>query len=160
MLFEKIHHSLKSTRSWQRQKAILFFLEAKPSTALSSKPGPKHPREMHAPQARTRRPWWLRHSTALCLIFLQCLRCLYFIMLSCSVMSDSLWPPWSVAHQAPLSMGFSRQEDRSGLPFPSPRGLLMQGSNRCLLPLLHWYMVSLSLVRPGKPTLDHSYVFC
>ena len=27
--------------------------------------------------------------------------------------------PWSVAHQAPLSMGFSRQEYWSGLPFPS-----------------------------------------
>ena len=29
--------------------------------------------------------------------------------------------PWTVAHQAPLSMGFSRQEYWSGLPFPSPR---------------------------------------
>ena len=28
--------------------------------------------------------------------------------------------PWTVAHQAPLSMGFSRQESWSGLPFPSP----------------------------------------
>ena len=28
--------------------------------------------------------------------------------------------PWTVAHQAPLSMGFSRQECWSGLPFPSP----------------------------------------
>ena len=27
---------------------------------------------------------------------------------------------WTVAHQAPLSMGFSRQEYWSGLPFPSP----------------------------------------
>ena len=31
--------------------------------------------------------------------------------------------PWSVAHQAPLSMGFSRQEYWSGLPFPSPADL-------------------------------------
>ena len=31
--------------------------------------------------------------------------------------------PWTVAHQAPLSMGFSRQEYWSGLPFPSPGGL-------------------------------------
>ena len=31
--------------------------------------------------------------------------------------------PWSVAHQAPLSMGFSRQEYWSGLPFPSPGDL-------------------------------------
>ena len=28
--------------------------------------------------------------------------------------------PWTVAHQAPLSMEFSREEYWSGLPFPSP----------------------------------------
>ena len=28
--------------------------------------------------------------------------------------------PWTVARQAPLSLGFSRQEYWSGLPFPSP----------------------------------------
>ena len=28
--------------------------------------------------------------------------------------------PWIVAYQAPLSMGFSRQEYWNGLPFPSP----------------------------------------
>ena len=31
--------------------------------------------------------------------------------------------PWTVAHQASLSMGFSRQEYWSGLPFPSPGDL-------------------------------------
>ena len=31
--------------------------------------------------------------------------------------------PWTVAHQAPQSMGFSRQEYWSGLPFPSPGDL-------------------------------------
>jgi len=30
--------------------------------------------------------------------------------------------PWTVAYQAPLSMGFSRQEYWSGVPLPSPRG--------------------------------------
>ena len=30
---------------------------------------------------------------------------------------------WSIAHQAPLSMGFSRQEYWNGLPFPSPGDL-------------------------------------
>ena len=30
--------------------------------------------------------------------------------------------PWTVACQAPLSMGFSRQGFWSGLPFPSPEG--------------------------------------
>ena len=28
--------------------------------------------------------------------------------------------PWTIAHQTPPSMGFSRQEYWSGLPFPSP----------------------------------------
>ena len=31
--------------------------------------------------------------------------------------------PWAVAYQAPLSMGFSRQEYWSGLPCPSPGDL-------------------------------------
>ena len=31
--------------------------------------------------------------------------------------------PWTVAYQAPLSMGFSKQECWSGLPFPSPGDL-------------------------------------
>ena len=35
----------------------------------------------------------------------------------------TLATPWTVAHQAPLSMGFSRQECWSGLPFPSPGDL-------------------------------------
>ena len=35
----------------------------------------------------------------------------------------TLVTPWSVAHQAPLSMGFYRQEYWSGLSFPSPGDL-------------------------------------
>ena len=31
--------------------------------------------------------------------------------------------PWTVAHQSPLSMGFSRKEYWSGLPFPTPKHL-------------------------------------
>ena len=31
--------------------------------------------------------------------------------------------PWTAGYQAPLSMGFSRQEDWSGLPLPSPGDL-------------------------------------
>ena len=34
-------------------------------------------------------------------------------------MSNSFGIPWAVAHQAPLSMGFPRQEYWSGLTFPS-----------------------------------------
>ena len=51
-----------------------------------------------------------------------------------SVVSDSLQlfaTLWSVAHQAPLSTGFSRQENWSGLSFPSPSVFLTQGLNSC-----------------------------
>ena len=34
--------------------------------------------------------------------------------------------PWTAAFQAPLSMGFSRQEYWSGLPLPSPSGVLLK----------------------------------
>ena len=44
--------------------------------------------------------------------------------------------PWTVAYQAPLSMGFSRQECWSGLPFPSPGDLPDPG------------------IEPGSPTLQ------
>ena len=52
----------------------------------------------------------------------------------CSVVSDSA-TPWTVARKAPLSMGFSRQEYCSVLPFPFPGYFPNQGSNPCLL---HW----------------------
>ena len=38
-------------------------------------------------------------------------------------MSNPFETPWTVAHQAPLCMGFPRQEYWSGLPFPSPGDL-------------------------------------
>ena len=41
--------------------------------------------------------------------------------------------PWTVVHQSPLSMGFSRQEYWSGLPFPSPGDLPDPGIERCSL---------------------------
>ena len=45
------------------------------------------------------------------------------LLFSHSVMPDSFVTPWTVVHQAPLSMGFPRQEHRIGLPFPSPGDL-------------------------------------
>ena len=57
----------------------------------------------------------------------------------------------TVAREAPLSMGFSRQEYWRGLPFPPPGDLPIQGSNPRLLHLLHWQAGSLPLVPPGKP---------
>ena len=44
------------------------------------------------------------------------------LMLSCSLLSDSL-TSWAVAHEAPLFMGYPRQEYWSGLPFPPPGNL-------------------------------------
>ena len=41
--------------------------------------------------------------------------------------------PWTVAHQAPLSTGFPRQEYRSGLPFPAP-------GDRCSRVFIHWVL--------------------
>ena len=61
--------------------------------------------------------------------------------------------PGAVAHQAPLPMGFSRQEYWHGLPFPSPGDFLTQESKLSLLCLLHWQVDSLSLAPPGKPYL-------
>ena len=59
----------------------------------------------------------------LCMFVLNSLIILVRILvcvLSSSVVSSSLWFPWTVAHKAPLSMEFSRQEYWSELPFPSP----------------------------------------
>ena len=58
--------------------------------------------------------------------------------------------PWTVAHQAPLSMGFSRQEYWSGLPFPSPEDLPNPGIEPGL-PALH--ADSLPAEPQGKPSL-------
>ena len=44
-------------------------------------------------------------------------------MLSCFCLVWIFATLWTVAHQAPLSIGFSRQEYWSGLPFPSPGDL-------------------------------------
>ena len=42
--------------------------------------------------------------------------------------------PWIEAHQAPLSMGFSRQESWSGLPCPPPGDLPNPGIEPAFLP--------------------------
>ena len=57
---------------------------------------------------------WIETAESLCVCV-----CVY---VSCSVMFDSV-TPWTEAHQAPLSMVFSRQEYWSALSFPSPGDL-------------------------------------
>ena len=46
---------------------------------------------------------------------------LLLLLLSCFSRVRLCATPETAAHQAPLSLGFSRQEHWSGLPFPSPR---------------------------------------
>ena len=55
---------------------------------------------------------------------------------------------WTVAHQAPLFMGFSRQEYFSGLPFPPPGGIFL--IKEWNLRLLHWQADSLPLSYQGS----------
>ena len=58
---------------------------------------------------------------------------------------------WTTAHQAPLSMVFSRQEYRSGLPCPPPEDLPDPGIEPISFSLLHRQAGSLPLALPGKP---------
>ena len=60
--------------------------------------------------------------------------------------------PWTVAHQASLSMGFSRQEYWSGLPLPSPGDLPHPGMEPRSLALQAYALPSES---PGKLRTEH-----
>ena len=69
----------------------------------------------------------------------------------CSVVSNSLWPHGLyVAHQAPLSMGFSRQESGLGHRALFQGIFPTQGLNAGVLCLLHWQVGSLPLAPLGK----------
>ena len=52
-------------------------------------------------------------------VYTTCVCVCVYCMLSCPALCD----PWTVAHQAPLLMEYSRQEYWSGLPFPRPGDL-------------------------------------
>ena len=54
--------------------------------------------------------------------------CCYCFWSLCRVQLFCNLPPRSVAHQAPLSMGFSRQEYWGGLPFSTPGDLSNPGT--------------------------------
>ena len=53
---------------------------------------------------------------------------LWYTTCVCSLLSrvQLFAPLWAVAHQAPVSMEFSRQEYQSGLPFPSPGAVYLR----------------------------------
>ena len=75
-------------------------------------------------------------------------RNLLLLLFSRSVISNSFVTLWTVAHQAPLSMEFPRQEYWSGLSFPPPEDLPDPGITH----LLHWPVDSLPLSHPGNPS--------
>ena len=58
---------------------------------------------------------------------------------------------WTAAHEAPLPMGFSRQEYYSGCHALPQEVFPTQGLNLHLLHLLRWQAGSLPLAPPGKP---------
>ena len=60
--------------------------------------------------------------------------------------------PWTVAHQAPLSMGFSRQEYRSGLLFLSPGDLPDPGIEPMSPALAGGFFTTEPPGTPGKDT--------
>ena len=63
---------------------------------------------------------------------------------------------WTVALQAPLSMGLSRQEYESGCHAVLQGIFPIQGLSQCLLSLLHWRVSSLPLAHPGSPFQRHT----
>ena len=71
-------------------------------------------------------------------------------LLSCVWLSAT---PWTIAHQALLSMRLSRQEYWSGLPFPIPGDHPNPGMGPTSLETPHWQADSLALAAPGKPLL-------
>ena len=83
---------------WRRTEIILSFLRLHPSTAF-----------------------WTFLLTMIANPFLLSDSCTVKVKLLSRVRLFAT--PWTVAYQAPLSMGFSRQEYWSGLPFPSPGDL-------------------------------------
>ena len=58
--------------------------------------------------------------------------------------------PWTIAHKAPLSMGFFRQEYWSGLPFPSPGDLPKPGIELMSPALAGRFFATEPLGRPYK----------
>ena len=87
-------------------------------------------------------------------IFL-CICSLLVLVFNRSVVSNSLRPQWTVALEAPLSMGFSRQEYWSGLLCHSP-GYIPNPGIKLRSPSLQ--ADSLPSELPGKPLLSNNFL--
>ena len=85
------------------------------STVLSVKEVFKEPRLLITYTTRCRSAFW-EHFLLDLLLGLP-------YVLGCSQLCPTMCKPWTVAHQAPLSTGFPKQEYWCGLPFPFPRDL-------------------------------------
>ena len=78
---------------------------------------------------------------------------LWVCVCECSVVSESFVTLWAVACQDPLSMDFPGKDIGVGCHFLLQGIFPTQGSNPCLLCLLHWQASSLLLTPPKKPIL-------
>ena len=89
--------------------------------------------------------WVLYHCVSVCVYVLNCFSC---VQLFATL--------WTAVHQAPLSMGFSRQESWSGLPCPPSGDLPNPGIKAASFNLFTTTTTSLLLAPPGKPLFTTS----
>ena len=71
-------------------------------------------------------------------------------MVVCLVVSSSFATPWTIAHQAPLSMEFSSQDTQKGCHFLLQGIFPIEGMNPRLSHLLQWQADSLPLCHLGS----------
>ena len=83
--------------------------------------------------------------------------CVCVQSLSCVQLLET---PWTVAHQAPLSMGFLRQEYWSGLPFPSPGDPPNPGMSSCISCIGRWILYHWVTWEMWGPESDPVLCFC
>ena len=75
------------------------------------------------------------------------------LLRSCPTLCD----PWTIAHQAPLSTGFSRQAYWNGQTFPSPRDLPDPGIEPESSVLVGGFF---TIESPGKPDIEYYVGMC
>ena len=95
-------------------------------------------------------PWlliWMQHSLQLYSVPAWLLSCVQLFA-----------TPWTVAHQAPLSMKFSRQEYWSRLPFPTPGIFPTQELNLHLFVPPALVISFFTTAPPGKSSFFHRYI--
>ena len=95
------HHFAYGCRSWLALLLPLCMLLVNPLCSVPSSPWP-----VNVGDSQGSLPWMVAINIFVC-------HCLFWLLVT----------PWIVAYQASPSMGFSRQDYWSGLPFPSPEDL-------------------------------------